>query len=71
MNDNRLEWNKVGSISTGFTTEVMRVPGGFLFRCVGNKETRDDQPTIAMQFVPVDRKNNHSPILSELNEIVR
>ena len=70
MEDNILEWNKVGSISTGFTTEVMRVPGGFMFRCIGNKETREDQPTIAMQFVPVER-NFHSPVLDKLNEIVR
>jgi len=51
MRDNELQWKQLGNISAGFTTEVMRVPGGFLFRCIGMKNNRDDQPSIALEFV--------------------
>ena len=59
------EWHQLGKIQSGFVTEVMRVPGGFLVRCFGLQHQRDGNPPIAMEFVKTHELGANKGILHE------
>ena len=59
------EWHQLGQIQSGFVTEVMRVPGGFLVRCFGLKHGRDDHPPIAMEFIKTHELSANKGLLHD------
>ena len=59
------EWHQLGKIRSGFVTEVMRVPGGFLVRCFGLQHQRDGNPPIAMEFIRTQELGANKGLLHE------
>ena len=62
---NYFKWKSLGEIQSGFVTEVMRLPGGFLVRCFGLKGARDDHPAIAMSFVKTHELSANKGVLHQ------
>ena len=59
------KWHPLSEIQSGFVTEFMRVPGGFLVRCFGLKHRRDENPPIAMEFIRTHELGTNKGLLHE------
>ena len=66
--EGRFRWVEL-NVQSGYVTQVMLVPGGFLFRSIQIRDQREDPASSSMQFVPFPE--NKSSLYNELFNIIR